>query len=209
VAGFKDFNDGNTLTAAEVDGYLMQQAVMRFPTTAALVAALGAGIRTGGMLAWADSTSTLYWYEGSGVWTPVESLWKAWNTTWSGSTTAPSLGNGSSQGQWRISGGMVEGHTKVTLGTTSNAGTGSNYTFTLPAAVSAFQQLGACIGAGAVYDASAGTILPRQAVTIGSTTVVVLANEAGTRVGTSTIAWASTDQMNLSVRYRPDGLDIS
>ena len=67
-AGAKLFVSGDVLTAAQVNTFLMDQAIMRFATTAARDAAFGgAGEPTlaEGMFAYIDADNKLYFYTGS------------------------------------------------------------------------------------------------------------------------------------------------
>ena len=69
-AGAKLFTSGSVLTAAQVNTYLMDQAVMRFADEAARDAAFGGGgepTLAEGMFAYTDDTNTLWFYTGS-VW---------------------------------------------------------------------------------------------------------------------------------------------
>jgi hypothetical protein len=61
--GYKDFTAGAVLTAAQVDGYLMEQAVMNFAGTAARGSALS-GVVAAGMVAHVGA-GTLTVYDGS------------------------------------------------------------------------------------------------------------------------------------------------
>ena len=68
--GFKDFQVGEVLTSSDVDGYLMQQTVMRFPSAAARGSALGTAAGTGvalseGMVTYLDDTNVLSVYDGT------------------------------------------------------------------------------------------------------------------------------------------------
>lgn len=68
-AGALLFTSGSVLTAAQVNGYLMDQSIMRFATTVARDAAFGgAGEPTlaEGMFAYIDADNTLYFYTGTG-----------------------------------------------------------------------------------------------------------------------------------------------
>lgn len=67
-AGAKLFTSGAVLTAAQVNTFLMDQAIMRFATTAARDAAFGgAGEPTlaEGMFAYIDADNKLYFYTGA------------------------------------------------------------------------------------------------------------------------------------------------
>jgi hypothetical protein len=68
-AGYKLFNTGDVLTAAQVNTYLQEQAVMRFATTAARTTAL-AGVLSEGMVSYIDATDTVEVYNGS-AWVSV------------------------------------------------------------------------------------------------------------------------------------------
>jgi len=72
--GFKDFQVGEVLTSSDVDGYLMQQTVMRFADSAARGSALGTAAGTGvplaeGMVSYLDDTNVLSVYDGA-TWNP-------------------------------------------------------------------------------------------------------------------------------------------
>ena len=70
--GFKDFAVGEVLTSADVDGYLMQQTVMRFADSGARGSALGTATGTAvplaeGMVTYLDDTNQIEVFDGS-VW---------------------------------------------------------------------------------------------------------------------------------------------
>lgn len=76
--GFKDFQVGEVLTSGDVDGYLMQQAVMRFADSAARGSALGTATGTGvplaeGMVSYLDDANAIQVYDGT-AWNPVGSV---------------------------------------------------------------------------------------------------------------------------------------
>lgn len=64
-AGFKLFQDGNVLTAAEVNTYMMEQQIMVFADAAARDAALGTAIRSEGMFAFLKDTDKVVFFNGS------------------------------------------------------------------------------------------------------------------------------------------------
>jgi hypothetical protein len=66
--GRKVFTAGEVLTAANVNGYLMDQSVMVFDDSAARTSAIGTP--TEGMVAYTKDDNALSFYSGS-VWTPV------------------------------------------------------------------------------------------------------------------------------------------
>ena len=68
--GFKDFQVGEVLTSSDVDGYLMQQSVMRFADSAARGSALGtapgtAVALTEGMVTYLDDSNTIELFDGT------------------------------------------------------------------------------------------------------------------------------------------------
>ena len=69
-AGYKLFNTGDVLTAAQVNTYLMEQTVMRFATTTARDTALS-GVLAEGMICYIDADNNLYKYTGS-AWVNVD-----------------------------------------------------------------------------------------------------------------------------------------
>jgi hypothetical protein len=70
-AGYKLFNTGDVLTAAQVNEYLMQQTVMVFASAAARTTALS-GVLAEGMLSYLQDTNKVYVYDGS-AWLDVSS----------------------------------------------------------------------------------------------------------------------------------------
>lgn len=66
--GYKTFNTGDVLTAAQVQYYLQNQSIMYFATAAARDAALTAGIPQEGMFAYLADSNTVTYYTGS-AWT--------------------------------------------------------------------------------------------------------------------------------------------
>jgi len=70
VAGFREFETGEVLTAANVDDFLMKQAVMKFADSAARDTALGTAVGGSnalreGMVAYLDDTDAVQVYDGS------------------------------------------------------------------------------------------------------------------------------------------------
>lgn len=62
--GFKDFSV-ETFTAADIDGYLMQQQVMVFADSAARGSALGTAIVSEGMHTYLKDTDSWEYYDGT------------------------------------------------------------------------------------------------------------------------------------------------
>lgn len=70
-AGYKLFNTGDVLTAAQVNTYLQEQAVMRFANSTARTTALS-GVLAEGMMSYLDDTNSVEVYNGS-AWVSVGS----------------------------------------------------------------------------------------------------------------------------------------
>jgi hypothetical protein len=67
--GYKDFTVGQVLTSAQVDGYLMQQTVMKFADASARTTAL-TGVLAEGMMSYLADTNAVEKYDGSS-WTAI------------------------------------------------------------------------------------------------------------------------------------------
>jgi hypothetical protein len=68
-AGYKLFNTGDVLTAAQVNTYLNEQTVMVFADSAARTTALS-GVLSEGMMSYLQDTDSVEVYDGS-AWTAV------------------------------------------------------------------------------------------------------------------------------------------
>lgn len=85
-AGYKLFNTGDVLTAAQVNTYLMQQSVMVFASSAARTTALS-GVLAEGMLSYLQDTNAVEKYDGS-----------AWGAIGAGDIEGVTAGTGLSGG---------------------------------------------------------------------------------------------------------------
>ncbi len=65
TAGYKTFNTGDVLTAAQVQYYLQNQSIMYFADATARDAALTAPIRQEGMFVYLADTNTTMYYDGT------------------------------------------------------------------------------------------------------------------------------------------------
>jgi hypothetical protein len=201
MSGFKDFSDGSVLTAAELDGYLMRQSVMRFPTTSDLVANLPSGIREVGMMAHAADTGYVYMWDGTN-WVPWMSPELDASVAFTGGGVQVTVSNATVVSKYRLIGGYVHWTYSFTVGSTSNMRTG-NYALGLPPIAIHADHANGVIGQLAIYDASAAVTYTRSVVNISNTTNCAAVSEAGVRwSNTNPIGFAVDDQININVRYR-------
>ncbi|HEY9415277.1 MAG TPA: hypothetical protein VIQ30_10990 [Pseudonocardia sp.] len=201
MAGFKDFVDGVALNASELDGFLMRQTVMRFPTTTTLVNTLVAGIREVGMLAWADNTGIVYMWDGTN-WIPWQSPEKTFSPIFTAGGSNITVGNSIVNSWWRYSGGMAIWNFRFVIGSTANLGVGE-YALSLPVSARA-EHDHHYMGQMTYFDQSVGTHYHRGCATLGTTTSIGIVDSNGTRLSaTSPVAWANNDQFGISLRYPP------
>lgn len=96
-SGKKTFTSGEVLTASDVNGYLMDQAVMRFASSAARGSAIAAPSE--GMVTYLDDTDQLEVYNGS-LWRTVSNAYamSAARGTWNVGGSLPSIVDAASVG---------------------------------------------------------------------------------------------------------------
>lgn len=199
--GKKTFVQGDVLNASEVNGYLMEQAVMKFASATARTTAIPSP--TEGMVSWLDDLNQLYIYDGS-AWVAVIATATpglgAW-TPYSPSLTNITLGTGGTSPCYFIQiGKTVHARGRLTLGTSPTV-TGA-ITITLPVTASSLATF-----TGAVNMRAAGLDYPGMIVPSTTTIVVHAIGAAGTyanRVTTSSTipnTWTSADRIDFSITY--------
>lgn len=195
---YKVFTAGTKLTAADVNDYLMKQAVTYFASSTARDAAITSPVE--GMVAYLEDTNIYTFYNGSAwgnlVWPDA---WIAYTPT----LTNITLGSGGTSAFfYQRVGKAVNVRGRITLGT-SGALTGVA-TFTLPVNSILSDQFW---DFGAILNDSGTTFYP-GVVRVGTSTATVLATNAAatytTAVNTSAtipFTWASSDVINVGFTY--------
>jgi hypothetical protein len=100
--GYKDFTVGQVLTSAQVDGYLMQQTIMVFASSAARTSALSA-VLAEGMFSYLTDTNATQYYDGA-AWVDISNP---------GDITAVTAGTG-------LTGGGTSGSVSLAIATSQS-----------------------------------------------------------------------------------------
>jgi hypothetical protein len=202
MTGYKSWAAGEVLTAADLNGYLRDQSIPIFASTAARDAAITSPVE--GQFAYVTADDAFYVYTTS--WVAYDQVWKSWTPTWSGVTKG--TGPTESYAYIRV-GKLVIAHGSLTLGT-SGAVTGS-VTVTLPV-TSATTAISTTAGAAFFFDTSAGTTFQGTVdLATNSTTATIRASDSATaylsRTALSSLipfgaAWAVGDRIGFNVQYQ-------
>ena len=113
--------------------------------------------------------------------------WTAYTPTWTGGVTNPTLGNGTLTGFYKKVGRTVVWRMRLTIGSTTNVGSGS-WRFSLPVnAVAVFANAGEIVGSASLFRVSPATRAIRTAYTFTNSTVAVV-DDAGNNV-TNAVPW--------------------
>jgi hypothetical protein len=128
--------------------------------------------------------------------------WTAYTPSWTGSTSNPSVNNGSLVGRYRrVTGAdLVVVEVRLTVGSTTSFGSGT-YWMTVPVTPSATATLNAV---GAAYTLDSGT-LDKAAVVVfeDNTKVKFVSATAGVFTPTIPQTFANGDQIRWSIAYEP------
>lgn len=200
--GFRTFAAGEVLTAANVNDYLMEQAVIGCTS----------GTRPSspqeGMTIYETDTDRILTYDGSSWVIGIEyTTWTDYSGSfaWTGSGSNPAIGNGVITARYRRSGKCVYYSFRIAMGSTTTYGTGT-YSFSLPVNSSVRFYVGAAYlrdSSAAASGHAPGVILVDGA---GSATTATVASSTG--AGTGTVAgqtapftWANGDSLTASIIY--------
>lgn len=185
---FKTFTSGAVLTAAEVNTYLMQQAVI------VCTAATRPSAPVEGMRIVETDTDLELVYDGA-AWVTMGKYgaWVAYTPTFSGT-----IGNGTLTGAWVRHGRLIHFRAGVTWGTTTSHAAATQ-TLTLPVTA---QAAGAGTGGGIVIINQGGTGRHFNA-SFDSTTTVTGVSETDARITNllPVTTWASTHTWYVNGYY--------
>lgn len=163
--GFLDFTDGNILTAAQVDDYLMRQAVMRFASAAARDSALS-GVLVEGLVAYLKDVDTVTMYTGS-AWVDAYQIgaWSSYTPT-----TFQEDGTGlTSTGiaHYVRQGRTISGNNVLTMSSAGSSTNGESIIVSMPVVPLDTTSLNQYVGVGTITDASVPLVYPVAAVNYG------------------------------------------
>jgi hypothetical protein len=189
-AGFKNFGT-ETLSSADVDGYLMRQSAMVFASAAARDSALS-GVLENGMIAYLEDVNAYYFYD-AGITLPTGGTagWRVWYSQWGTFTPALNnfdVGNGTALAVWRWEFGALHTRGQFTLGSTSSF----SGALTMDIPDTRTGDAYGSYGAGILNDA--GTRLYSAACSVApSDTVIRWTTDGGAVTSTGPFTWTTGD----------------
>jgi hypothetical protein len=200
-AGKKTFTAGETLTASDVNNYLMDQSVMVFGGTAARSSAVPTPSE--GMIAVTTDNDELDYYDGS-AWVPALPVgaWQSWAPTLSGGWAN---GNGVWTAAYCQIGKTVHVRGKFVVGSTTTKGTGLD--ISLPVTANSNAVLATSLYTG--YAVAGGTTTAQLSGFVSTTTKITLnaLSAAGTYLARNNVSatvpatWATNDEIYFSFTY--------
>ena len=194
--GFKDFVTGEVLTAADVDGYLMQ-GIWVFDDATARDAAVTSPQE--GNACYLKDTDAVMTYSGS-AWVTVGGASATW-TSFTPTRSNITVGNGTEVAKYIKNGKDVDVFYSLTLGSTSSIGSTPSIVTPTTSVQSPFYA-GICM----FQDTGSGTYMG-SALIIGSTVYPQALGSAGTYVNaanpsaTIPFTWTNTDVLTMQFSY--------
>jgi hypothetical protein len=193
---FRVFAAGEVLTAANVNDYLAEQAVI----------ACTSGTRPSspneGMTIYETDTDVYSVYNGSS-WVRAVTIaaWETYTPSWTTTGTSPSVGNGTITGRYCHIGRCVELTITLTMGSTTTFGTGT-YSFSVPLTASSASNA-RWVGTAYFRDNSAGSTGHFNGNASIAASGTTLAMVQGTQQVSETVpfTWAQNDFVSLSIAY--------
>lgn len=197
--GYLLYTAGQVLTAAQVNGYLMQQSVMVFATTAARDSAL-TSVKSEGMVTYQLDANDLDIYNGSTFSTLIEPAHGALTTYTPTLTQSATPTKTVTYASYIRIGRYISGNVQLAV---TSSGTASNAVLVgipITAVSGAF-----AVGAGYIIDSSAGLIYAGTASLASSVTLQIIPGAglaAALGVSQFTAAVASGDTVSVSFSYQ-------
>lgn len=204
MPGHKTFTS-TTLSASDMNDYLMKQSVMSFATTAARDSALSGVVREG-MHAYTQDTDTVWLYTNTGVasaqWVRYSSPWTDWSSpSFSSGVTA---GDGTFDVVSRYERGSLHIRGQFTLGSTSAISSVPQFDVSSYMTSTATHVSG---GMAAVRDTSAARWYNGSAIVGIGGDFIVIQTDGGPIDSTTPFTWTSGDLILWDILVTHPDLD--
>ncbi|MCY0919598.1 MULTISPECIES: hypothetical protein [unclassified Streptomyces] len=139
----------------------------------------------------------------SGIWTP-------YTPTWTSSTgAAVSLGNGTLEGEYALSGGICRVRISLVAGSTTTFG-GGQFKFALPFAAASLGAAGmsylgtaVALDPGGAYYPGAARVLSGDAFVMALSPTAATGATPGEWNASRPFTWGNTDNLSISLAYKP------
>lgn len=183
---------GNVYLAYENAGSVVANRLRNTVTTANTPLAAGKG-------------KAVYVYDGSSnrwrLTSHVQGDYIAYTPTWKGSTTNPTIGNGTLSGRYLIHENFCRAEIYVEMGSTTTFGSG-NYNLTAPVPISApLGTFAALLGISRMRDDSAGGLTYMGLININAGEFRTTAHNAVPNSNLAPFTWAQSDSWYINVDY--------
>jgi hypothetical protein len=200
-SGFRDFATNEVLTSANVNNYLMTQAVMSFSSSTTRDSALSGSLEEG-MVAYGRSENTYWWYDGS-AWKVLLQPETSYTPTLSG--TGWSIGNGVFTASYTQVGDTVHFSAVLSMGSTTSFGAGI-VQFSLP--VTATSPVFYTWFPGTAQEGTATQMYPLKWRLASSTAIQAYVSTAGgtyaqhaSCTSSAPFTWASGHRLSVQGTY--------